>query len=77
MPCVLHPSRRVPLPGSVTYHANPFRMFSPACFLGFWSQLALLVLSGAPAGAEWVAVEKDYLLPGLQTVYIDPDTILR
>mgnify|MGYP003694083093 CR=1 FL=1 len=35
------------------------------------------MLSSAPTYAEWVAVEKDYLLPGLQTVYIDPDTILR
>jgi hypothetical protein len=36
-----------------------------------------LFLSTVPAYAEWVAVEKDYLLPGLQTVYIDPDTIRR
>ena len=35
---------------------------------GFWSLITLLVLSGVPAYAEWVAVEKDYLLPGLQTV---------
>jgi hypothetical protein len=27
--------------------------------------------------AEWVAVEKNYLSPGLQTVYFDPDTIRR
>jgi len=35
------------------------------------------LLSCGPVYAEWVAVEKDYLSPGLQTVYIDPDTILR
>jgi surface-adhesin protein E len=49
----------------------------PAYFSGFWSLITLLFLSNAPAYAEWVAVEKDYLLPGLQTVYIDPDSIRR
>jgi hypothetical protein len=44
---------------------------------GFWSLITLLVLSTVPAYAEWVAVEKDYLLPGLQTVYVDPDSIRR
>jgi hypothetical protein len=52
-------------------------MFPPAYFAGLWSLITFLVLSSGPAYAEWVAVEKDYLLPGLQTVYIDPDTILR
>jgi hypothetical protein len=37
----------------------------------------LLFLSSVPAYAEWAAVEKDYLLPGLQTVYLDPDSIRR
>jgi surface-adhesin protein E len=49
----------------------------PAYFSGFWSLITLLFLSNASAYAEWVAVEKDYLLPGLQTVYIDPDSIRR
>jgi hypothetical protein len=44
---------------------------------GFWSLITLLVLGSVPAYAEWVAVEKDYLLPGLQTVYVDPDSIRR
>lgn len=48
-----------------------------AYFSGCWSLITLLVLSSVPAYAEWVAVEKDYLLPGLQTVYVDPDTIRR
>ena len=39
--------------------------------------IALLVLSSVPVYAEWMAVEKDYLSPGLQTVYVDPDTIRR
>ena len=37
----------------------------------------LLFLNSVPAYAEWVAVEKDSLLPGLQTVYVDPDSIRR
>jgi len=48
-----------------------------AYFSGFWALIAFLVLSNVPAYAEWVAVEKDYLLPGLQTVYVDPDSIRR
>ena len=48
-----------------------------AYFSGFWSLITLLALSSVPAYAEWVAVEKHYLLPGLQTVYVDPDTIRR
>ena len=48
-----------------------------ASFLGFWLLITLLFLSTVPAYAEWVAVEKDYLAPGLQTVYVDPDTIRR
>jgi len=37
--------------------------------------ITLLVLSSGPAYAEWVAVENNSLLPRLQTVYVDPDTI--
>ena len=48
-----------------------------AYFLGFWSLITLLLLNGVPTYAEWVAVEKDYLMPGLQTVYVDPGTIHR
>lgn len=44
---------------------------------GFWLLVMLLFLSGAPAYAEWVAVEKDYLVPGRQTVYVDPESIRR
>lgn len=39
--------------------------------------ITLLFLSNVPVYAEWGTVEKDYLLPGLQTVYIDSDTIRR
>ncbi len=44
---------------------------------GFWLLVTLLFLSGAPAYAEWVVVEKDYLIPGRQTVYVDPESIRR
>jgi hypothetical protein len=49
----------------------------PASALGYWSLLAALFLSAVPAYAEWVAVEKDYLLPGFQTVYVEPAAIRR
>ena len=77
MPVVLRPSRRLPLPCSVRHYAEYFLMLALAYLSGFWSLITLLFLSSAPAYAEWVAVEKDYLLPGLQTVYVDPGTIRR
>jgi hypothetical protein len=55
--------------------AGPFLTLPLAYFSSFWSLITLLFLSTVPAYAEWVAVEKDNLLPGLQTVYVDPDTI--
>ena len=48
-----------------------------AYVLGFWSLITLLLLSSGSAYAAWVAVEKNYLLPGLQTLYVDPATIRR
>ncbi|TKS60034.1 MAG: hypothetical protein EWM72_01719 [Nitrospira sp.] len=39
--------------------------------------ITLSLLSSGPVYAEWVAIEKEYQSPGLQTVYIDPDTIRR
>jgi len=59
------------------YKANhPFKL--PSAYLtGFWSLITFLLLSNVPAYAEWVAVERDYLSPGLQTVYVDPDTTRR
>ena len=77
MPFVLRPCRRVPLQCSVTHNAESSPTLPLAYFSGFWLLLTLLVLSSVPAYAEWVAVEKDYLSPGLQTVYVDPDTIRR
>lgn len=44
---------------------------------GFWVLITLLFLSTAPVNAEWVAVEKDYLLSELQTMYVDQDSIRR
>jgi hypothetical protein len=37
----------------------------------------ILALSSGPVYAGWVAVEKDYFSPGLQTLYVDPDTITK
>ena len=39
--------------------------------------IALLMLSGGSAHAEWVAVEKNNQLAESMTVYADPDTIRR
>ena len=52
--------------------SQPVAYFSSLCSLSIF-----LSLSSIPAYAEWVAVEKDYLLPGLQTVYVDPESIRR
>ncbi|HEV8620633.1 MAG TPA: surface-adhesin E family protein [Nitrospiraceae bacterium] len=69
--------RRFPVPCAVAYHADLFLTLPLAYFSDFWSLITLLFLNTVPAYEEWVAVEKDYLLPGLQTVYVDPDTIRR
>ena len=53
------------------------RELPPAYVFGFWSLVLLPVLSSGSVYAEWVAVEKDYLSPGRQTVYIDPGSIRR
>lgn len=53
------------------------RKLQPAYVLGFRSLVLVLVLCSGSVYAEWVAVEKDYLSPGRQTVYIDPDSIRR
>jgi hypothetical protein len=39
--------------------------------------LMLLVLTSESAYAGWVPVQEDYLLPGLQTMHIDPTSIER
>lgn len=76
MPFVLHP-RRAPPCCSVPETAGPFITLPPAYCVGFWSLITLLFLSVAPAHTEWVAVEKEYLLPGIQTVYVDPASIRK
>src|SRR5438132_10248687 len=77
MPVVLRPSRLLPPPSSVTYNRGSFFTLYLAYFSGFWLLITLLFVSTVPAYAEWVAVEKDYLSPGRQTVYVEPDTIRR
>jgi hypothetical protein len=71
------PFRPYPVQCFVTYHAVPFLKLPLAYLLGLGSLITLLFLSTVPAYAAWVAVEKEYLSPGLQTVYVDPDTIRR
>ena len=77
MPFTLRPFHRFPAQWSATYHAGLSLKLPLAYCSGFWLLITLLVLSSEPAYAEWVAVENDYLLPGLQTVYVDPDIIRR
>jgi hypothetical protein len=77
MPFTLRPYRRLPVQCSVRYHAGPLLTLPLAYVLGFGTLITLLALSSVPAYAEWVAVEKDYLMPGLQTVYVDPNTVQR
>lgn len=77
MPCVPHPSGRISPPCFVTQHPGSSRARSQSCFSVSSLLISLLVLSPVPAYAEWVAVERDYLSPGLQTVYVDSDTMRR
>jgi hypothetical protein len=44
---------------------------------GFWIVIALLVLLQQPVHAEWAAIDQRYQSPGLQTVYVDHDTVHR
>ncbi len=59
------------------FSIRPSRRFPLAYFSSFWLLIVFPMLSSGPAYAEWVVVEKDYLMPGLQTVYVDPNTIHR
>ena len=54
---------------------GPFLKLSLSYFSSGWSLVTLLLLSSGPAYGEWVVVEKNNPLPGLQTVYADSDTI--
>ena len=67
--CVLHMDRR---------ELKKYRRkLPPAYGSGFCLLITLLVLNSGSAYGEWVVIEKDYLSPGLQTVYIDPASIRR
>ncbi len=73
----VRPHCHFPVPCAIAYHVGAIITLPLTHFSGFCSLITLLFLSTVPAYAEWVAVEKDYLLPGLQTVYVDPDTMRR
>jgi hypothetical protein len=69
--------RCVPVQCLVPYDARLFLKLPRACCIGFGLLITLLHLSSGTLYAEWVAIEKKYQSPGLQTVYIDPATIRR
>ena len=77
MPIALGSFCRFSLQCPVTYSVRLLPKLPPASVSGFWALITLLFLSSVPAYAEWVVVEKPYLLPGIQTVYVDPGTIRR
>ena len=76
MPFSSRPDRRS-LFCSVTSRVSPSRESHSARLLGFLSLITLLVLNGVPVYGEWVAVEKEYFVPGLRAVYVDLDTISK
>ena len=67
--CASHTSRRTL---QENFHTQPL-----AYFVEFLVLVVLLFLNTVPVCAEWQAVEKDYLVPGRQTVYVDPESIRR
>jgi hypothetical protein len=62
---------------AIAYTAVPFSKLRPAYLLGLWLLISPLILGSGCVYAEWIAVDKNYLSPGRQTVYIDPDSIHR
>jgi hypothetical protein len=56
---------------------KPSLAWAQSCLSNFWLLISLLLMSPVPTSAEWVAVERDYLSPGRQTVYVDSDSIRR
>jgi hypothetical protein len=73
----IRPYRFFPARCSITDKTEIFFKLPLAYLFALWSPITLLVLSSVPVYADWVAVEKPYLSPGLWTLYVDPDTIRR
>jgi hypothetical protein len=48
-------------------------MYRPA----FWLLISMSVMMHTNVDAGWVAIDQQYQSPGLQTVYIDPDSMRR
>ena len=44
---------------------------------GFWLLIVMLTPMHKPVQAGWVAIDGQYQSPGLQTIYVDPDSIRR
>jgi len=77
MAFTLRPYRRFLVQCAVTNNAGPFLTLLLAYLWGCGLLITLLVLLSGPVYAEWVAIEKQYQSPGLQTVYIDSAAIRR
>jgi len=77
MPFLFLSSHRGPVHQAVHDPPHLLPKRSSAYCVRFWLLVTLLVLSRGSAYADWVAIEKEYQSPGLQTVYIDSATIRR
>ncbi len=71
------PRRCVSVHCLVLHNARLLIKLPLAHCLGLGLLITLLHLSSGTLYAEWVAIEKKYQSPGLQTVYFDPDTLHR
>jgi len=74
MSFLIRPSRRFPVCCPVTYNAGPFLNLPLSYCSGFWLLITILVLSSAPAYAEWVLLGTT---DDGMTTYADPDTMRR
>ena len=77
MPFSTRPYFRFPAHNLASSNADPFLKLPLVYGFGFGSLLAFLVLGIGPLYAEWVPVEGYAQVPGLQTEYVDPDTIRK
>ncbi len=74
MPFTIRPYRRFFVQRPATYDTGAFIKLPLIHLLSFGVLITLLVLSSAPAYAEWVKVGEN---DDGKTLYVDPDTIRR
>ncbi|MGQ0694451.1 MAG: surface-adhesin E family protein [Nitrospiraceae bacterium] len=77
MAFTIRPTWRFPAHDAASSNADPFLKRPLAYGFGFGSLMAFLLLSSGSLYAEWVAIDEKHQSPGLQTVYVEPDTIRR